>query len=143
MLSPNSSGALCLTFTLLAACATTTPERITASTQADLVITGATLIDGTGSPPRPGTTIVICEGRITAVMSDGQAGMPSGARTIDAAGKYVIPGLADMHVHFGLGSPVRGREGLPEEVLARELYYGVTTILQLGASGGAPTSSWH
>jgi len=140
MISPYSSGVLCLILILPTACATTTPERITASTQADLVITGATLIDGTGSPARSGTTLVIREGRITAIMPDGQAEIPAGARTIDARGKYVIPGLADMHVHFDLGSPVRSRKDLPEEVLARELYYGVTTILQLGGSGGSTDS---
>lgn len=102
--------------------------------QADLVITGATLIDGTGAAPSPGTTIVMHAGRITAVAPDDRAEWPSGTQTIDAAGRFVIPGLADMHVHFGLGSPVKGP---PAEVLARELYYGVTTVLQLGASGGS------
>ena len=108
----------------------------------DLKITGGTLIDGTGAPQRSGITIVIRDGRIASVAPDGRVEVPAGTTTLDATGKYVIPGLADMHVHFGLGSPVRGRKDLPEEVLARELYYGVTTILQLGASAGS-TDSIH
>jgi imidazolonepropionase-like amidohydrolase len=42
-----------------------------------------------------------------------------------------------MHVHFGLGVPLRRQSTTTDEVLARELYYGVTTILQLGATDGS------
>jgi len=103
----------------------------------ELVVTGATLIDGTGAPPRSGTTIVVRGGRIAAVTPDAMAEMFEGATVIDAAGKYVIPGLADMHVHFGLGAPLPRQSDTTDEVLARELYYGVTTILQLGATDGS------
>lgn len=140
MISGTRTGTLGLIYFLVTACSTAPPGRITALTQADLVITGVTLIDGTGSSPRSGTTIVVRDGRIAAVTPDREVRVPAGIRTIEASGKYVIPGLADMHVHFGLGSPVGGREGLPDEVLARELYYGVTTILQLGGSGGSTDS---
>ena len=70
----------------------------------DLIITGATLIDGTGRPPRKGTTIIARDGLIAAVGPDSGIDRPTGANVIDASGKYVIPGLADMHVHFSLGT---------------------------------------
>ena len=116
-------GAL-LAVILLASCSTM-PE-------ADLVITGATLIDGSGAEPREGTTIVVREGRITMVASDGAVTPPENAAVIDAAGKHVIPGLADMHLHFSLGAPLPRRPDEPEVVLKRALYYGVTSALQVG-----------
>lgn len=106
----------------------------------DLAITGATLIDGNGGAPRPGTTIVVRDGRIDAVTPDEEAEIPVGFTVIDAAGKYVIPGLADMHVHLSLGLPLPRLENETDIVLARKLYYGVTTILAIGASDASPAS---
>ena len=64
-----------------------------------LVITGSTLIDGTGDPPRSAITVVVRNGRIAAVALDGKAHIPAGARIIDGAGKYVMPGIVDLHAH--------------------------------------------
>ncbi len=105
-----------------------------------LVITGATLIDGSGAAPRPRTTIVIRDGRIASVSPDDEVDRDPDAPTFDAEGKYVIPGLADMHVHFGIGAPLARREGETAEVLERQLYYGVTSVLQLGGSDGGAES---
>ena len=102
----------------------------------DLAITNARLIDGTGAAAVDGTTIVVRDGRIAAVGRGGSVAVPEGMRTIDAAGKVVMPGLADMHVHFSFGAPMQRRADETEAVLARELYYGVTSILQLGATEG-------
>jgi hypothetical protein len=60
--------------------------------------TGATLIDGTGGRPRPDSTIVTVGGRIAAVGSL-RTGVPKGVRVVDVRGKYVLPGLVDMHTH--------------------------------------------
>lgn len=106
----------------------------------ELAITGATLIDGTGAAPRPATTIIVRDGRIAAVTPDADAEVPAGATEIDAAGKYVIPGLADMHFHLSLGLPLLRQEDETDIVLARALYYGVTTILAIGASDASPES---
>jgi imidazolonepropionase-like amidohydrolase len=113
------------------------PRSVATARQPELVITGATLIDGTGALPRSGITIVLREGRVAAVTPDAEAERFERATVIDAAGTYVIPGLADMHVHFGLGVPLRRQSTTTDEVLARELYYGVTTILKLGATDGS------
>lgn len=110
------------------------------ATQPEILIIGATLIDGTGASPRPATTIAIRDGRIEAVTPDAEGETNAGATVIDAAGKYVIPGLADMHVHFTLGSPLPRQPDTTDRVLARELYYGVTTILQLGGTDGSTDS---
>lgn len=74
-----------------------------AMSESDLVITGATLIDGSGAEPREGTTIVVRDGRITMVVPDDAVTPPENAVVINATGKHVIPGLADMHLHFMSG----------------------------------------
>jgi imidazolonepropionase-like amidohydrolase len=74
-----------------------------------LIIRGATLIDGTGGPPRGPVDIVIERNRITQVANVGypnlpidEKGRPKGpAREIDATGMYVMPGFIDLHVHTG------------------------------------------
>src|SRR5688572_24321079 len=66
----------------------------------DLLIAGATVVDGTGSPGRPGS-IAITGGRVTVLEPTAQ--MPARAgRVIHAAGKVVAPGFIDLHSHAGL-----------------------------------------
>lgn len=121
-----------LLVTLAGGCAESEADATAAS--ADLAITGATLIDGTGNAPRPETTILIRDGRIAEVVSDSEVRVPESIPVVDAAGKYVIPGLTDLHVHFSLGAPLSRTPRETETVLARELYYGVTSILAIGMS---------
>jgi imidazolonepropionase-like amidohydrolase len=60
------------------------------------------LIDGTGADPRPHTSVLVEHGRIAGVAPAGTIAVPDGARTIDCAGRTLMPGLTDAHVHFGL-----------------------------------------
>ncbi|WP_436772713.1 amidohydrolase family protein [Yinghuangia sp. YIM S09857] len=79
----------------------TTDGPIAADATTAIVIMGGTLIDGTGGPARPNQVIVIVGDRIVWVGGDtARAPIPSGARIVDARGKYVIPGLSDMHTHW-------------------------------------------
>jgi imidazolonepropionase-like amidohydrolase len=65
-----------------------------------LVLTRVNVVDvETGSVMR-GMTVVVVDGRITAVDASASARVPAGAETVDGAGKYLIPGLWDMHVHW-------------------------------------------
>ena len=74
-----------------------------------LIIRNATVIDGTGAPPRGPVDIVVERNRITAVATVGATagdmrpgGRPQGAtKEIDATGMYVLPGFIDLHVHSG------------------------------------------
>jgi imidazolonepropionase-like amidohydrolase len=65
-----------------------------------IVIQGATLITGTGSPAIRNSAIVIDNGRIIDVGPRNDVRVPKNAQTIDARGKWIIPGLIDAHVHF-------------------------------------------
>jgi imidazolonepropionase-like amidohydrolase len=64
------------------------------------VISGATVFDGTGRPAVEDTVIIIEGSRIKQVGPRQKVRIPRGAQVIDARGKYVIPGLADMHNHL-------------------------------------------
>jgi len=62
-----------------------------------IAITGARLIDGSGRDPIDQATILIEGERITAAGRD--LAVPNGSRVIDAAGRTVLPGIIDCHVH--------------------------------------------
>ena len=61
-------------------------------------ITGGALIDGTGAEPRPNPGIYINEGMIAALGKPDS--LPADTKTINAEGKWVLPGLYDLHAHI-------------------------------------------
>src|SRR5579863_4846836 len=65
-----------------------------------LAIVGATLIDGTGATPVADSAVVIVNGRIKAVGPRSKVRIPKDANVVDAKGKFLLPGLWDMHAHF-------------------------------------------
>lgn len=76
-----------------------------AAKPAPLLLTHVGLIDGTGSPVKPDMTIAIEGERIMAVYPSGSQPVPKGAQVRDLAGKVVIPGLIDAHVHITDAEP--------------------------------------
>jgi N-acyl-D-amino-acid deacylase len=66
----------------------------------EMLITGGTIVDGTGAPGRPGA-VAVEDGRIRLLEANDQSS-PRVARTIDATGRVVAPGFIDLHSHAGL-----------------------------------------
>ena len=64
-----------------------------------IAFTHATVIDVDKGTSLPGMTVVVAGGRITGVGPDGEVAAPARARIVEATGKFLIPGLWDMHVH--------------------------------------------
>jgi len=62
-------------------------------------LTHATVVDTTGGPSRPDQTVIVRGGRIATVGRSAEVPLPRDATVVDLTGKFVIPGLADMHVH--------------------------------------------
>ena len=97
-----------------------------------LIIRGATLIDGTGGMPRGPVDIVIEENKIVDIKGVGTPMLPIDAKNrptgatkeIDATGKYVIPGIIDLHIHTG--SETKAPEA--EYVYKLWLAHGITTV---------------
>jgi len=67
--------------------------------QTALVFTHATVIDATGAPAKTDMTVVVKGDRIEALGKTGILAVPQNARVVDATGKFLIPGLWDMHIH--------------------------------------------
>jgi imidazolonepropionase-like amidohydrolase len=72
-------------------------------------------------------TVLVKDGLITEIGDAKKVKIPKGAQTVDGAGKYLIPGLMDMHVHM-----LSDEDGYPDELAEDELKImvanGVTTV---------------
>jgi tetratricopeptide (TPR) repeat protein len=65
-----------------------------------LALTHVTVIDVTGGPALPDRTVMVTGNRITAIGASSKISGPKDAKVVDASGKFLIPGLWDMHVHW-------------------------------------------
>jgi imidazolonepropionase-like amidohydrolase len=75
-------------------------DRLSPKRAGKLAIVGGTLIDGTGKAPVADSTVIIDGGVVAAAGPSSQVKIPNGATRIDATGKFVLPGLWDMHAHL-------------------------------------------
>ena len=66
-----------------------------------LALTHISVIDATGSAAKQDQTVVVSGDRIVAIGEANRVQVPSGSGVFDGTGKFVIPGLWDMHVHLG------------------------------------------
>lgn len=133
-LLPRPLPTLVLASALLASCAAG-PAGRPAGPGTCLVVANATLIDGSGGIPRPGTTLIVEGDRIAWIGSAGLAPHPAGAPTIDAAGKWIIPGLFDAHVHLAsVQTPAGVVQEETQKLLDAFLFSGVTSILDCWAT---------
>ena len=103
------------------------------------VLTGATLIDGTGAPPVPDAVLLIDGDRISAVGPRSAVNWPADAEIIEVAGRTIIPGLIDAHDHMashgygfatrlGLDEPASTAHLRTARVLGETLAMGYTTV---------------
>ena len=108
-------------------------------------IVGATVVNIDGGPALQDAVVLIEGEKIKAIGPAGTA-VPANAEVIRAKGTWLIPGLMNMHVHFGLKLPGRDRAELAEESTAaltlrmmvnarQSLYAGVTTVRMTGSEG--------
>src|SRR6266478_2448816 len=94
-----------------------------------LAITHITVIDASGAAPKPDMTVIIDEQRVFSLGLSKSIAIPRTAQIVDATGKFLIPGLADMHVHLtGAGEPAGSREFILPLLLAN----GITTVRDMG-----------
>lgn len=108
-------------------------SAIARSNSESIILLNARLIDGDGDTPKENVSILIQDGIIKTI-SDTPISSKA-TRVIDVAGKTVMPGLADMHIHItsswdGDGFNLLGYK----EQLNAMLYAGVTTILDTGGN---------
>jgi imidazolonepropionase-like amidohydrolase len=131
---------LCLPLTMAgaqaAATLSTQARQYVSVADSVVALTNVTVIDGTGAGPRANQTIVIRNGTIADVGASASVRVPAGARTIEARGHTVIPGLVGMHDH--LFYTAAGGRAAQMSFTGPRLYLGsgVTTIRTTG--GRAP-----
>jgi imidazolonepropionase-like amidohydrolase len=94
-----------------------------------LVFTHVNVIDVTGTLVQPDMTVIVHGQRIAAVAKSGQAQIPEGAQMVDARGKYLIPGLWDMHVHTVFGDWLPGNEKVTLPLFVAN---GITGVRDMG-----------
>lgn len=117
-----------------------------AESQTTTAIVGATLIDGTGGPPLSNCVVLMKGDRVIEIGTGKTAQIPRGANRIDATGKFLLPGLIDVHLHLesvGLSDlgelPLEWRrpEKLRQLVITNarlDLISGFTTVRDLGST---------
>jgi imidazolonepropionase-like amidohydrolase len=96
-----------------------------------LVLRGGFRLDARTGTLQPNGTIVVRDGKIVALRppTDAQP-VPAGARVVDLAGRTILPGLIDAHVHLTLA-------GDPDSNALATLRAGFTTVVDLGSADGA------
>jgi imidazolonepropionase-like amidohydrolase len=150
-LQPRSTGAWALAAgAALAAIAFTGPICAQSSAPASaptIALTGGTVVSTDTGAETPNAVVLIAGGRIVKVGPADSTPIPADAKRIDMHGKWLIPGLMNMHVHLGLKLPGAAGDSLvnetdPEEVLRmaanarRSLLAGVTTLRLVGEDHG-------
>ena len=118
------------------------PNQTFASIQPDLekidakglvILEGASLIDGTGSPPRNDSVVVLKDERILTVTDKGSyTTYPKDSEIVNLTGRFLIPGLFDMHAHVAGVLDSSYNQTISENTLEALLDNGITTIRNPG-----------
>jgi hypothetical protein len=112
---------------------------LAAGQESMLAITHVNLIDATGAPVRADMTVLVEGKHISQIGKSTEIAVPKAARVADAGGKYLIPGLWDMHVHEIFGA------WLPEDEKIIPLLFvanGVTGVRDMGGDL-EPLKKWR
>lgn len=98
-----------------------------------LVFTHVTVIDTTGAPSTPDMTVIITGDRVTNLGKTGKIRVPKGAQVIDSTGKFLIPGLWDMHTHLSFYADMKQPQP-PLTAFPALIANGVTGVRDMGGN---------
>lgn len=111
------------------------PSQAQAPAGGTVALTNARIIDGTGRAPIDRGTIVLVNGKVSAVGPVASVMIPAGAQRIDLAGRTIVPGFVNAHAHLNVFKdstlPVRA-----DLIRRLKMYanYGVTSTVSLGST---------
>ena len=88
----------CLSTTIVLVFCTLSP--LVAPAQQTIAVTHVTVIDGTGAKPKTDQTVLVAGERIVVLGKSHRMKLPENAQVVDGTGKFLMPGLWDMHVHM-------------------------------------------
>jgi imidazolonepropionase-like amidohydrolase len=101
-----------------------------------LALTHVRLIDGTGAPVRSDQTLILRDGKISALGDFATTNIPESAKVLDLTGRTIIPGLVGMHDHMYYPAPGGSPALYPEHAASFPRLYlagGVTSIRTTGS----------
>ncbi|MDF1504523.1 amidohydrolase family protein [Roseisolibacter sp. H3M3-2] len=117
----------------LAAALALTTAPLAAQAPAVTAFVGATVLPMDGRAPQADQTVVVRGDRIVAVGPSARTAVPAGATRVEARGRWIVPGLAEMHGHV---PPPNAPAVLTDETLFLYVANGITTVRgMLGAPG--------
>lgn len=125
--------------TLLVSCVRQNRGQQSPPTDVPIAITHATVIDATGAPAQRDMTVIVANRTITDVGKNSAVAIPKGAVTINARGKFLIPGLWDMHVHEIFGDWIPEEEKITPALFVLN---GVTGVRDMGGDL-EPLKKWR
>ena len=101
------------------------------------VLKNFTLIDGASAKRLPNAAMIVVDGRIQWVGPSASLKAPAGAQTLDLAGKFVMPGIINLHGHLGntvdlAQDPKNFTRANVEKQLKTYANYGVTSMVSMG-----------
>jgi imidazolonepropionase-like amidohydrolase len=111
------------------------------SSRAPVLIEGARVVIGDGSPPIENAALLIDHGRVAKVGKAGRIAMPASAERVNVTGKTIIPALVDAHVHLGyqvgltFSADNYTRATLVDQ-LNRYAHAGIAAVLSMGTDLG-------
>jgi Tol biopolymer transport system component/imidazolonepropionase-like amidohydrolase len=94
--------------------------------EGSVALVGATVISMNGDEVIENATVLVDRNRIVAVGPSGTVAVPANARQVDVSGRYIIPGIVDVHAHIGSGSS--GIQPQTNWGYLANLAFGVTTM---------------
>jgi imidazolonepropionase-like amidohydrolase len=106
----------------------------------DLLIRDTTVVNVLDGSLRAHQAIAVRDDRIAAIVDDADAGRFDAAKTIPATGTYAIPGLWDMHVHFGGGAALVEEN---ENLLPLYVAHGVTGVRDCAGDLSPSVFAWR
>jgi imidazolonepropionase-like amidohydrolase len=107
---------------------------------ADLVIVNVNVVDVVAGMTLPGRTVTVRDGRIAGVHEARDAATPTAGRLLDGSGRYLVPGLWDMHVHFRGGVELAADNAA---LLPLYIANGVTTVRDAGGDITSSILEWR
>jgi imidazolonepropionase-like amidohydrolase len=116
-----------LAFFLLAS--SLTAQQNSAAKQGPLVLTHVAVIDVAGGKAQPDRTVVILDGHIREIGESANIAVPRDSQVVDATGKFLIPGLWDMHVHL---AHIHSANWAREVSLPLLIANGITGVRDMG-----------
>jgi len=106
----------------------------------DLLIRSATVVDVRSGKQEASRSIAVRGGDIMAIGDAAIAGRYRAERTVDVGGRFVIPGLWDMHVHFGGGDALIAEN---RALLPLYVAHGVTAVRDAAADISPSVLEWR